>query len=132
MDQRKFQHRVGWMTPENLEKWFGFAVAQNSTEFLEVHVHSMIVRDRRKEMTGIYGIANPYGDQWEEKIEPDPIFEVGVSLRDPSDKMMMYVQDHQLTLRSHQLEEFKKDLLPLTEMAKVLYEDTDPKDRKKK
>ncbi len=130
MDPRRFQHRVGWMTPENLEKWFGLAVAQNSTEFLEVHVHSMIVRERRMEAAGIYGLRYPFEGESEEKLEPDPIFEVGVSLRDPSDRLMMYVQDHQLTLRPHQLEEFKKDLLPLTEMAKVLYEDKDPKRRK--
>lgn len=122
------QHRRGWMTPQNLEKWFGHAVAQNSTEFLEVHVHSIIARNKSWEMYGVIDVLNPNQQQ----IDEDRRFwEVGISLRDPSDKMMMYVQDHTLTLNAERMEEFATDLLPLTEMAKVLYEDLEPKKRRK-
>ena len=116
------------MTPENLEKWFGRAVSQNSTEFLEVHVHRIIARNKSWEMYGVIDVLNPNKQQ----IDEDRRFwEVGISLRDPSDKMMMYVQDHTLTLNAERMEEFATDLLPLTEMAKVLYEDLEPKKRRK-
>lgn len=115
------------MTPQNLEKWFGFAVAQNSTEFLEVHVHSIIARNRSWEMYGAIDVLNPNQQQ----IDDKRFWEVGISLRDPSDRMMMYVQDHTLTLDESRMQEFAEDLLPLTEMAKVLYEDLEPKKRRK-
>ncbi len=115
------------MTPENLEKWFGRAVSQNSTEFVEVHVHSILARNRQFERFGVIDILNPNQQQ----IGPERFWEVGISLRYPSDKMMMYVQDHTLTLNEERMEEFATDLLPLTEMAKVLYEDLEPKKRRK-
>lgn len=129
-DWRRELHkkRVGWMTPENFQKWFHFI----PTEYLEIHIHSFLVRDRSREL--YYGpIDNTHPSS---QIQPRIYYELGMSFRDPADVLMSKVRDETITLHERDLKEFVNDLLPLTAMARILYandvEDTSKKYRKKK
>jgi hypothetical protein len=106
------------MTPENLEKWFSHRIHLDCSEYVEVHVHSIITRNKAWEQRGMYiDILDQRSNQPQ---HTKVTFEIGISLRDPSDRLFG-VRDTSLVLSENEIEEFKKDLLPLSEMAKVLY-----------
>jgi len=106
------------MIPQNFEKWFGFV----PTEYMEIHVHSVLVRDRNVERRGFYDPTFAPIDH-RERLEVEPFYEVGMSLRDPSDTLMTRVFDEVLTMDHARFTEFCNDLIPLTdcELARILY-----------
>jgi len=114
MMDRIARNRVGWMTPENFQKYFNF----EPTEYMEIHVHSVLVRNRNMENRGFY---NPTFAPVDEVLNVEPFYEVGISIRDPSDHLMMKVMDDILTMDAARMQEFINDLLPMSQMARILY-----------
>lgn len=109
------------MTPENMEKWFNISQF-SSKEYLEVHVHSIITRNKQWEV-GI-DILDALSPNVVRPPAPRVTFEVGITLRDPLDRLLGCQNTH-LVLSEDELMQFKNDLLPLSEMAKILYQKED-------